>query len=662
MALLSVLMTACARPTLAPSPATEPAHFPQFSAAATFPAPPQPTADVALVLPAPLPTPGGPARAYPSLNAITDLAFAPDGALWAATYEGLVRWDLTDGSYRHVGQADGLPAPGVLALAFAADGSLWAGTQSGVAYYDGATWRNYQLATGRAGDLVYDVAVAVDGTVWAGTGQGASALAVNESIGEDQGWQHYTPADGLAGSLVWQVAPAADGTVWFSTHGGGVCRLDPSSGGWTTYTAPDAFPLPNARVLAIGPDGHPWVHIGYDNVYRFDGQQWQLAYPAGGGQWVCDMAFAADGTPWIATCGGYHAYGGGLLYQDGDQWRPITTADGLVSNDLTALALRTDGVIAVGSRQGIGVYQDGRWRTLRAGPTLSPVTGAAVTPDGVAWFAFGDDHWQAAGGGLAAYAAETPANDGGQWRYITSSNGLPVSDNVRALAVAPDGNLWVGGGCGLGRLQEDQWEAVVTCDQVDGNVVHLAFAPDGAAWFATEWSVFRIATNGELAHYEHQLPLALAADAEGGAWVSHNPALGGGWMSILDPAGAAGDLQSSHPISDTLGVGPVTSMVATADGGVWVGSAQGVARLAGPGDPRLYTVVDGLPEEGVIDLAVASDGTLWAASPSAVARFDGETWWTYEPGVPDAQIQAIAPGIGKVWLAGKRGVYSLSVP
>jgi ligand-binding sensor domain-containing protein len=95
---------------------------------------------------------------------------------------------------------------------------------------------------------------------------------------------------------------------------------------------------------------------------------------------------------------------------------------------------------------------------------------------------------------------------------------------------------------------------------------------------------------------------------------------------------------------------------------VWVGSAQGVARLAGPGEPRLYTVADGLPEGGVIDLAVAADGMLWAASSSAVARFDGETWRTYELGVPDAQIQAIAPGIGKVWLAGKRGVHSLFVP
>jgi hypothetical protein len=45
-----------------------------------------------------------------------------------------------------------------------------------------------------------------------------------------------------------------------------------------------------------------------------------------------------------------------------------------------------------------------------------------------------------------------------------------------------------------------------------------------------------------------------------------------------------------------------------------------------------------------------------------VARFDGETWSSHELDVPDAQIQAIAPGAGTVWLAGNCGVYSLAVP
>ena len=544
---------------------------------ATFPVPPQPTSTVELVLPAPLPTPGGPVTAYPSLNGITDLVFAPDGSLWASTYEGLVRWNLTGDTYQTINQVDGLPAPGALSLAFAPDGSLWIGTQSGVAQFDGVTWTTHPLASGQGDDLVYDVAIATDGMVWAGTSNGASAF-------DGHAWRHYSTADGLADNLVWQVAPASNGTVWFSTHAGGLSHFDPSTGKWTTYTAPDSLPIPNARMLAIGPDGQPWVHIGYDDVYRFDGRDWVLAYPTGG-QWVCDMAFAADGTPWIATCGGFHSHGSGLVHQVGDQWRTM--------------------------------------------------------------FAFGDDSWQAAGGGLASF-------DGQTWRYITSTGGLPAADNVRVLQVAPDGSLWAGGGCGLGRLHEGVWEDLALCDQVDGNIRHLAFAPDRAVWLATEWSVFRM--NGqELTRYEQQLPMAIAVDADGTVWVSHNPISGAGWLSAFDGA-------TWHPVTDTLGVGAVTVLVATPDGGVWASGAAGIARLAGPGGPRLYTAVDGLPANGVIDLAVGPDGELWAAGSSAVARLDGDTWSTYELGVPDAQIKALAPGAGKIWLAAYRGVFSVQTP
>ena len=635
-------VTSTPAPASAPSPMPTPTATPLPPAPvnATLPPPPQPTASVELARPAPLPTPGGPLTAYPSLNSITDLAFAPDGALWAASYEGLVRWDLAADRAQRFDQAAGLPAPGVLSLAFAPDGSLWAGTQAGVARFDGARWTAYPLRSASVTDIIYDIAVAPDGVVWAGADRGASAF-------DGRTWRNFTPADGLADALVWQVAPAPDGTVWFSTHGGGVSRFDPSSGRWTTFTAPDSFPLANARKLVIGPDGLPWVHIGYDNVYRFDGRQWVLAYAAGGGQWVCDLAFDAGGAPWIATCDGWHVHGGGLVYQDGGEWRAITTADGLVADDLTALALRPDGVIAVGSRQGISVRQDGRWRTLRSGPTLAAVTGVAVAADGVAWFAFGDDHGQAAGGGLAAF-------DGRRWRYVTRANGLPVPDNVRVLTLAPDGSLWAGGACQLARLRGERWEIMAACDPLDGNIRQLAFAPDGAVWFASEWNLFRL-SGGVLTRYEQQLPLALTVAADGAAWVSHNPALRGGWISRFDG-------QAWRPLTDTLGVGVVTSLAATPDGAVWAGSGAGVARLAGPGGPRLYTAADGLPAGGVAALAVAAEGALWAASPTAVARLTGDRWQTYDLGVGAAQVIALAPRAAAVWLATSRGAFFLSMP
>ena len=152
-----------------------------------------------------------------------------------------------------------------------------------------------------------------------------------------------------------------------------------------------------------------------------------MAYEAGGRQWVCDIAFATVGSPWVATCDGYHAYGSGLAHFDGSNWTYATTADGLVDDDVFAVAVAADGTITAGTDRGLSVYQAGRWRTLRHGPTLSRVTAIAVTPDGAAWFGFGDDAFHSAGGGLSRF-------DGQSWQYVSQAKGFPISDNVRVLA------------------------------------------------------------------------------------------------------------------------------------------------------------------------------------------------------------------------------------
>ncbi|MBN2394010.1 MAG: hypothetical protein JXR84_24970, partial [Anaerolineae bacterium] len=322
------------------------------------------------------------------------LAFAPDGALWAATTSGVVRWDLATNKPTRYGLASGLPSEYVSRVVVTDNGEVWAASAGGVSYFDGTAWATYTRADGLPADMVYALAVAPDRTIWAGTEGGLAHF-------DGATWTVYTRDDGLPDDLVWSVSVAAQGVVWASTHGGGVVRYDLQRDTWTTYSTEAGFAYPNARVLAIAPDGMPWLHIGYDNVYRFDGDAWQVAYETGG-QWVCDMAFTASGAPWLATCGGIHASGVGLTYAEGDNWRSITAADGLPDNTLNALVISPTGVIAVGTDRGIGVYQDGRWRILRRGPTLSEITTVATTTDAV-WFGFGNNDFHSAGGGVARF-------------------------------------------------------------------------------------------------------------------------------------------------------------------------------------------------------------------------------------------------------------------
>ena len=88
---------------------------------------------------------------HESINEILDLAFAPDGGLWAVTTGGLVRWDLDTGTYtRYL-----LPAYQVVP---APDGTLWLNTEYGLCQFDGTTCEQPPELHG-TGDQIYRLAV-----------------------------------------------------------------------------------------------------------------------------------------------------------------------------------------------------------------------------------------------------------------------------------------------------------------------------------------------------------------------------------------------------------------------------------------------------------------------------------------------------------------------
>ncbi|MBM9400175.1 diguanylate cyclase [Gluconacetobacter azotocaptans] len=69
--------------------------------------------------------------------AVLSLAEDAGGTLWVGTYSDGVYERLPDGSSRHFGTANGLPAGNVRALSVGADGQVWIGTQHGVFHVEG---------------------------------------------------------------------------------------------------------------------------------------------------------------------------------------------------------------------------------------------------------------------------------------------------------------------------------------------------------------------------------------------------------------------------------------------------------------------------------------------------------------------------------------------
>lgn len=648
--------------------------------APALPSSPRPTATAApaqtsLPMPSPSALPPTAAPTAPSaagqtihlgVNQVQDLAFAAGSQerarpgqsqagtiLWAATTGGAARWNLETDTYVQYTAADGLASNYVTGVAVAPDGSVWFSTGEGVSRFDGSTWTAYTIEDGLAAGTPQSIAVAPGDEVWVGTTDGVS---------------RYRPADGtwtsyLSGVRAWDVALGADNTVWFATHGAGVTRYFPADETWTTFTEAAGQPLQGITALGIGPDGQVWAYENWYGVYRFDGTRWQKAWDHSA--LVGDIALTADNVPWLGTCGSLHSRFGRLIFGVDGDWIEVEGWHTAGNPAIQALAVgpvlpggsdpdHASAPLAAGTDLGIAILQDGAWRTLRGGPALNRVTAVAVTPDRSVWFGFGTDSPGIGGGGVTRLDPSASSSaDGSAWHYSLDDA------HVRVLAVAPDGALWAGAGCGVQRLDppaqrdaeagvgDGTWQEMAACGDLGvGNVLDFAFGPDGEVWVATGMSLAR--WHGDGWQVFDKMVHSVAVAPSGTVWAS-------GWEGTQGSSYVA---RYDGSAWTTVLQGNLGSLAVTPVGTVWgMHGEQGLVHFAG-GAWEQVTGPSGQPVHG--SLTVAPDGALWASGPGTLARFDGRNWTAY-PAVEGVQDMAVAPApqgrtSGTVWLGTSHGV------
>jgi streptogramin lyase len=111
------------------------------------------------------------------------VAVTPDGIVWGVTGEhDLVRFDGQSWTFQAA--AEGPSLDGISVLAVAPDGALWVGGGGGAARFDGETWTVYTSAEGLAGETVHAIAFAPDGAIWFGTRNGAVLFRPSEAAAQ----------------------------------------------------------------------------------------------------------------------------------------------------------------------------------------------------------------------------------------------------------------------------------------------------------------------------------------------------------------------------------------------------------------------------------------------------------------------------------------------
>jgi ligand-binding sensor domain-containing protein len=99
------------------------------------------------------------------------------------------------------------------------DGVVWCGTWGGgLARFDGNKWRNYTMADGLPGNLIFMLNRDTSGKLWIGTNNGVAVLEGDKVAANKI--KLMTTKDGLFSNTVFSMATGEDGSKWLGSFGG----------------------------------------------------------------------------------------------------------------------------------------------------------------------------------------------------------------------------------------------------------------------------------------------------------------------------------------------------------------------------------------------------------------------------------------------------------
>ena len=511
-------------------------------------------------------------------------AQASDGAIWAATENGLVRWEDGRGNKgvtKRYQTADGLPTNRLRSLAFDRAGTLWIATTGGglVSFADGQ-FKVFNPENGFPHLQVRSVLADPDGSIWAATA-GAGLVHIDKGT-----FKTYTVADGLPTDHLTSLARDAQGTLWIGSWGAGVSRM--SGGQFTSIASVNGLAGDQIWSLQVDREGSVWVGTWVGGLNRLRNRSFVvLGTPEGlSNDNVRSIVHGRNGVSWIATAGG------GLNRIEGDRVSSLGKKDGLPSDEISSLYEDRDGALWIGSyTSGVSRLSHGKIQTYGVAEGLPTAEVRSVFQDRRGTL------WVGTRAGLARFT--------GQGFSAVREDGAP-QEGVAAILEDRSGTLWFGTtGAGLVRLRDGIFTTLTTADGLVSNWI-MSLYEDAAAslWIGSNGEGMNRLRNGRLASIRTAdglwdgLSQTILEDRNGQFWMTCNRGFYRVARAELD-AFAEGRLakvkSSGYGPGDALrgttfagGLQPAGAV--DAEGHLWLPSANGLVivdplHLPGSGKP-----------------------------------------------------------------------------
>jgi signal transduction histidine kinase/ligand-binding sensor domain-containing protein/CheY-like chemotaxis protein len=536
------------------------------------------------------------------LDIVSSIDQTPDGYLWIATQQGLVRFDGLD-----LTVFDPMSTPPYVhkhaEAVFAHGDSLWIAGSNGVALlHDGvmATWDRGVKAPGA---MMHRLHVLKEGRVFAGSTSGLAELQDDQFLLVDE-------QNSVLGSEIRALAVDDQGRLWVGARGG-LAVLEAE--GYRLFE-PGPWLTPEGILgLARGRDGSMWV-ASASGLWRSDGHTLQPVplrgdpYPGG---LIWSMMEDSQGVIWIA------AENRGLFRLFDGVLEQVQTGDEVID----AISLYEDGHGTLW----VGTFSSGLQR-FRAGPFITwssqeglssdSVWVVCVSRDGSMWISShrqGLDHLQ-----------------DGRSTYYSVDDGLPPG-NIGALMQDSRGRLWVGATEGLSvRTEDGRFEPVDLPENLAyGGIRSILEDSRGDLWFGTRTQgVFKLSDSRV---QQYTTDDGLLSDVVRGGLLEMDD---GGLLVGTDSGmniirdGRVTSLGPAHGVPHGL----ILFTTRDARGDIWFGGiGAGLVRYR-DGKGVVFGLQAGLIDDAAFGLLEDHNGRFWVASNSGVFTFHRDSFEQYKNG------------------------------
>jgi signal transduction histidine kinase/ligand-binding sensor domain-containing protein len=589
-------------------------------------------------------------------------------ALATATTPATFDFSLTPPRFETVGDAHAIPGQTITALAQDARGFLWIGTQQGLIRYDGYRFRKFEyLARDPAslsGDYVFSLWAAPDGKVWVGTFN--NGVAVFDPATEQ--FQRFTHNPAQAGSIgdgrISALLGDGKGGMWFAT-GQGLDYLPPNSQVFAHLRHEENNPVSllsdQVNCLLRDSRGRLWVgstlglqRLGVDDktFELIASDAYDHTQPERHN--IQALIEAQDGKIWVGT----RSHGAAWLLPDSSQlhWLPFEAARqdvrgnawirGMVQTqpDQIWLASHGGGIDVVAASDGRVVQRLRHDATVANSLAFDQVKPFLIDRAGSLWVGtWGEGlqrvairhamvrelrYGQSPGQGLSHPDVRSilPLANG-QILFGSSGNGIDIFEPgvglVGGYRAAKEGARPGLANPGLGSTGLTSPGLASPESLPEATILALAQTKDGSLWAAMRHAgLVRRAADSKSWQAMPGLAAAqisrLLATRDGGLWVGSNRGLAY-WKN------GRTRLEPSHDRTGTALDIDVSGMVEDENGRIWVGSASGLWVLE-PGSKNWLVIhpqrdqPDSLISDAILALLLDRKGRLWLSTDKGLER------------------------------------------